>query len=129
MSWSTRVVDDEYPRAIRLLSNHFRTETLRCPLGEGCRRALDYPLPVQKRETGTRFYDRARYQAHLNSLREYGLKRRPYVLAACYLPSVYHQNRVEFIQGNQRLSITKVECVLEKSMNFGRAVRSHHRKW
>ncbi len=127
-SWSTRVVDDEQPRAIRLLSHHFRTQTFRCRLGVGCR-ALDYPLAVQKRKTGTRFYDRARCQAHLNTNRKYGVKRCPYVLASCYLISVDHQNRVGFIQRNQRLYVTNVECVLEQSMKFGWAMRSHHRKW
>ena len=125
MRRSVRVVDDKQPSAIRLPSNHFGTQSSCCQLGLGCRRALDDPLAVQKRKAVTRFYDRTRCQGHLSSNREHGMKRRSDVLPACYLLTADHQNRVGFIQRNQRLNITKVECILEQSMDFGGAVRAH----
>jgi len=57
------------------------------------------------------------------------MKRCSDFLAACYLLPADHQNRVGFIQRNQRLNITKVECVLEQSMDFGWTVRAHQCQW
>jgi hypothetical protein len=47
------------------------------------------------------------------------------VLAAYYLLPADHQNRVRFVQGSQSLNITKIERLLEQSMDFGWAVRAH----
>jgi hypothetical protein len=53
MDRSIGVVDDELPRAIRLLSNHLCAQSSSCQLGLGCRNAPDYPVAVQKRKTVT----------------------------------------------------------------------------
>src|SRR5436309_441187 len=97
MDRSVRVVYKEEPRAVRLLSNNFRTQSLRIRFGARFRQAMDYPVAVKNRKTARRLNDRTRCQPHLNSNRKQGMKRGSNILATYYRLSAQNQDGFTFV--------------------------------